>query len=263
MIKVNSAFRGHPELQPTGKLSLLGESCCSPERLLAYARRRNPRAPDNADKYIRMGAKYGVRGDVAYCQATYDTRGWTADLAGPSWAPYVRKDWDDEAAIEGRVRLLYALAMDYGLPEEGDDPEEARAIAHLERFGWRGQAPCWEDLNGKWADPGNLKYAQYVVAMWRHLIDWRGEGESWIQAAHRQEESGPDRATPAPIRKAGTIDWSSLTNERMKWLRGRRLLPEPAPHPDRKVTWSELAGLLREWEKGPAAVTIGEERGSS
>jgi len=257
--KVDSVFRSHPELEPTGKLSLLGESCCSPERMLAYARRRNPQAPDNAEAFFRLGNKYGIRGDVAYCQATYDTRGWTSELSGPSWAAFVRKDWEDEAAIESRVRLLYAFAMEFGLPE-GNDPTERRALAFLEKSGWRGQAPCWEDLNGKWSHSGNLRYGQYVVAMWRSMLEWRGQGEAWRKPAYRHEEQPPVKP---PIRKTGTVDWSSLSSEQMKWLHGRRLLPEPAPHPDRKVSWSELARLLREWENGPSAGTMEEKSASS
>ena len=30
---------------------------------------------------------------------------------------------------------------------------------------------------------------------------------------------------------------------------GTESLPNPSPHPDRKVTWSELAALLRKLEK--------------
>ncbi|WP_372631338.1 hypothetical protein [Cohnella sp.] len=256
MEKLDAVFRSHPELEPTGKLSLSGEPFCSAERLLAYTRRRNPQAPDVAEVYIRLGRQYGIRGDVAYCQAAYDTRWWTAELSGPDWAPQVRAQWAEEAAIENRIQMLYTLASALPLPGETKLADD-RHIVHIERSGWRGKAPCWEDLSGKWSHYGNSGYGRYVVAMWRGVLEWDGRGVPPKLPVYRQE---PTSSVRSAARKAGTVDWSSFVSEQMKWLQHRQLLPVPTPHPDRKVTWEELAALLRQWESRPFADTMEEKQ---
>ncbi|QTH43096.1 glucosaminidase domain-containing protein [Cohnella sp. LGH] len=244
METLDAVFRKHSELEPTGKLSMLGESVCSADRLLAYARRRNPQSPDVSESYVRLGKLYGIRGDVAYCQAAYDTRWWTSELAGPEWAPQVRAQWADEEAIEIRMQMLYALATFRPFPSEAKVADD-RQIAHIERSGWRGKAACWEDLSGKWSHSGNVGYGRYVVAMWRGVLEWDGQGVPPKLPVYRQEFTPSVRTA---VRKTGTVDWSSFVSEQMKWLLHRQLLPVPAPHPDRKVTWEELAALLRQWE---------------
>ena len=255
METVDSVFRRHPEFEPTGKLTVLGEPTCSADRLLAYARRRNPQAPDVAESYIRLGRQYGVRGDVAYCQAAYDTRWWTAELSGPDWAPQVRAQWEEEAAIASRIQMLYAFAAAQPWPAETKLSDD-RPIVHIERAGWRGKAPCWEDLNGKWSHYGNSRYGQYIVAMGRGVLEWNGIGVPAKLPVYRQEQEPSVRAA---ARKPGLVDWSSFFSDQMKWLHNRRLLPDPAPHPERKVTWEELAILLRQWEDQAIADTMEEK----
>jgi hypothetical protein len=260
MEPIHAVFRSHPELEPTGKLSLMGEASCNADRLHAYASRRNPRAPKIAEAYLRLGQRYGIRGDVAYCQAAYDTRFWTSESAGPDWAPMERDRWEDEAAIEKRLQMLYAFAMSLPLVKGISSGALDRHLAYIEQAGWQGAAPCWEDLNGKWSHPGHTRYGQYIVAMWRGMLEWKGQGEIAARPSYRQEAFP---VASAPERRAGAIDWSALTNEQLAWLQERLLLPVPAPHPDRKVTWAELGALLRQWEKRPSAGTIEENKTSS
>lgn len=252
MAKIEDGFEKHSELEPTGKLSILGEPHCSPDRMLAYARRRNPDAPDIAEMYWRQGKRYGVRGDVAYCQAAYDTRFWTTEFAGPDWAPMVRAMWADEAAIGERIRMLYTFATE--APLDSGTNAEARSVELIEWMGWKGRAPCWEDLNGKWSQPGNLRYGQDIAAMWRGMREWRGPSGDASTPANRPVPVRPIRPVD---RFAGSVEWTATySGEQLNWLQNRRLLPMPAPHPDRKVTWAELAVLLREWE-----IRLSEDRG--
>ncbi len=256
MEKVGTVFRKHPELEPTGKLSLLGEARCSAERMNAYAKRRNPKAPEIAELYLRQGKRYGVRGDVAFCQMVYETRGWTVEISGPSWAPITLNQWSEESWIEIQMQILYTFATELSLPQELHTAQ--RQIALLERAGWRGTAPCWEDLNGKWSVAGR-RYGQDIAAMWRSMMEWNGKGEVMME-----QPSGRDtlRSGPARERIAGNVDWSSFSNEEMNWLKEMGLLPSPVPHPDRKVTWAELAVLLHRWENRSSTPVFEQNNGS-
>jgi hypothetical protein len=242
-VPVGSVFRRHPDLQPTGKLSLLGAPRCSAERMNAYIRRRNPKAPDVAELYLRQGQRYGVRGDVAYCQMVYETRGWTAEISGPSWAPLTLVQWAEESTIEVQMQILYSFATNLSLPQ---DVNQAKSqIALLERAGWKGTVLCWEDLNGKWSIPGK-RYGQDIVAIWRNMMEWKGKGE--VVQMEQPNGRETNRSGDARERITGNVDWSSFCNEEMNWLKEQQLLPSPVPHPDRKVTWAELAVLLHQWE---------------
>lgn len=252
MEKVGSVFRRHPELEPTGKLSLLGEASCSAELMNAYVKRRNPNAPEVAELYLRLGSRYGVRGDVAFCQMVYETRCWTSEISGPAWSPLTLAQWSEEASIEGQMQILYSFATDLSLPQEANIAK--RHIAVLERSGWRGRVHCWEDLTGKWSGPGNRRYGQDIVAMWRSMMEWKGRDETVKDHSHRSENVRA--GTNIKERITGSVDWSSFSNEQMKWLQDQELLPIPAPHPDRKVTWAELAVLLHRWENRPSTATI-------
>ncbi|MCD9022664.1 hypothetical protein [Cohnella silvisoli] len=257
MDRIGSVFRKHPELEPTGKLSILGAACCSAERMNAYVKRRNPKAPEIAELYLRQGERYGVRGDVAYCQMVYETRGWTAEISGPSWAPITLNQWSEEGSVEQQMQILHTFAANGAMPQDAKIAQ--RSIALIERAGWRGRVVCWEDLNGKWSVAGN-RYGQDIVAMWRNMIEWRGEGEVTMEQPNEGDYS---RSGIARERINGNVDWSSISNEEMNWLKGQQLLPDPVPHPDRKVTWAELAVLLHRWENRPPTATIEANKVSS
>ena len=57
-------------------ISILGEPMVSSQQLRALALKNNPNAPDLADLYIKIGKEYGVRGDIAFCQAAKETGWW-------------------------------------------------------------------------------------------------------------------------------------------------------------------------------------------
>ncbi|MFC5470461.1 glucosaminidase domain-containing protein [Cohnella suwonensis] len=251
--KVGEKFRGHPELEPSGKLSIIGQACCDAERMSAYVRRRNPQAPKVAEAYLRIGQRYGIRGDVAFCQTAIETRGWTSGVTGPWWAPLGADRWTEESSIETRMRLLYAMATSWPLPEGSDLSTKDAEV--LEREGWRGAVLCWEDLGGKWSrSVQSYRYGHDIAAMWRSMLAWRGKGEVVMERAASGQE-GQGRRETARDRVSG-VDWSPFGTADMKWLQAEGLLPAPAPHPDRKVTWAELATALRGWENRAAAGTM-------
>lgn len=254
---MTAAFREHPELEPTGKLSLLGEANCSAGRMNAYAKRRNPKVPELAELYLRIGQRYGVRGDVAFCQMVYETRGWTSELSGPYWVPFTLAQWSEESSIELQMQILYTFATDLALPQQLNTAK--RSIALMERAGWRGRVQCWEDLNGKWSAAGK-QYGQDIVAMWRNMMEWGSKGEVIMSNPNGRvtQRSG---STPSE-RISGNVDWSSFCTEEMKWLKEQHMLPNPVPHPDRQVTWAELAVLLHQWENRSSTAIMEGKVGS-
>lgn len=259
MEAVGFIFRQHPELEPTGKLSILGTAACSAARLNAYVKRRNPKAPELAELYLQAGRRYGVRGDVAYCQMVYETRCWSNEFSGPSWGLFSLAQRGEEACIAVHMQLLYMVASNMPLPSELDTSD--RRVELLERSGWRGSARCWEDLNGKWSIGGN-HYGQDIVAMWRSIMEWDDKGEVAAAADNGIIQEPPGLGSLRE-RIARRVDGSSLYNEEMNWLKAQQLLPSPMPHPDRKVTWAELAALIYRWENRASAVTMEGNEGSS
>jgi hypothetical protein len=156
---IQHLFRDDPDIRPNGKLSIIGEPRCDEVQMHAYAIRRNPKAPNVAGIYLDKSAKYGIRGDVAYCQAMLDTQAWTTEPLGPPVKPYAYAIWGGqvgewtmaelERRTERHVQLLYAL------------------LAQM-----RTVVPCWEDLNGKWTIPGH-QYGQDIVSIWRNMRTWK------------------------------------------------------------------------------------------
>lgn len=224
---INLVFRQHPAVRPNGRVSVFGPALCSAERMRAYAVRRNPGAPDVAAYYRELGERYGIRGDIAFCQAMLDTQVWTKDPQGPPWKPFAHAIWSaaDPAWTEEELRRRTELHM-----KRLFDLAAAREESVF----------CWEDLNGKWALPG-YKYAQDILAIWKNMMEWEGEGE-----VVREAEETVDEHRTADRRGAAEAAFASD----MLWLGERGGLPLPSPHPERRVTWGELARVLRLLDEG-------------
>ncbi|WP_276357881.1 hypothetical protein [Cohnella caldifontis] len=158
---IRLAFREHPEREPSGKVSILGNALCGAERMDGYASRRNPGAPRVARIYLELGARRGVRGDVAFCQAMVDTKTWTEEPQGPPWRPYAQLIWGRAAE---------------GWPESELERRVERHLDWLAAIASRNkeQKMCWEDLNGVWAVPG-YRYGQDILAVWRNMMEWSGD----------------------------------------------------------------------------------------
>lgn len=217
---VGYRFRVRPGREASGKTSILGQATCTAEELTSFARRRNAGAPDCAGWYVEIGERYGVRGDLAYCQAMYDTKMWTKE------APPSEEKLAETA--EARIRELRSFAVEgppFGVPRT------AVSMAQDERKMKQSRPRCWEDLNGKWPGAGD-RYGQDIVSIWRNLLEWAGKG------GVRVEKKGENGSTT-----------SERNEDDLAWLRERRLLPLPEPSSGRGVTWGELAALLRRLEE--------------
>jgi hypothetical protein len=174
-------FREHPEREPSGKVTIFGDALCSAERMDGYAARRNSRAPRAAAHYLEEGARRGVRGDVAFCQAMLDTKTWTEEPPGPPWRPYAQAVWGGKgwAWSESELRRRVERHLD-----------RLAALASRTQDG----KLCWEDLNGVWAVPGD-RYGQDVLAIWRCMREWNGE----LQAGRDDETAVPPPTQQKPV----------------------------------------------------------------
>lgn len=190
-LNVRGLFRERPGAEPSGKTPIRGAAACTAAELAEFAaRRRQPAGEELAEAYLRLGERYGVRGDLAFCQALYETRGLANGRVRPIgearptdlWGLQGRVGPLSAALAERQIRQLYAFATREPFPEEAPAPDsemeaemEAEAgLRAIDRKRWRGAAPHWEDLNGKWSYPG-ANYGQDIVAVWRNLLEWAGE----------------------------------------------------------------------------------------
>lgn len=162
------------------EITIMGDAVATSEELRALLKANNPSAPDLVDLYLEIGKIYGVRGDIAFCQAAKETGWWKfGGLALPEQNNYcglsvtgrvAAADEDLKGAnplkvhfeegkhgaffdcpasgVEAHIQHLYAYAATSSLPDGRDllDPRFALIKS--------GIANRWIDLGGKWAVPG-------------------------------------------------------------------------------------------------------------
>jgi len=175
---VNIPFQNSPI---TSDASILGTAQASADQLKTLLMQKNPEAPPElADLYLKIGQEYGIRGDIAFCQAAKETKWWhfgglvqefqnnfcglgasgtpatgNEDLGGADRNRVSYQEGIHGAVfntmadgVEAHIQHLYAYAVKGALPAGKSlvDPRFSRPS--------RGCAACWVDLAGKWAVPG-------------------------------------------------------------------------------------------------------------
>lgn len=173
-------------------ITIMGTAQASATQMKALLLAKNPEAsPEIVDLYLEIGEQYGLRGDIAFCQAAKETRWWQfgglvqlfqnnycglgatgvpadgtesllgADPARVSYQPGVHGAVFATLAdgVEAHIQHLYAYACRKPLPTGKVlvDPRFTRPT--------RGCAVYWSDLGGKWAVPGyDPSYASFEEA---------------------------------------------------------------------------------------------------
>ena len=144
--------------------SILGESEVSASELIDAIVKVNPDFnPEIAEAYIEIGAKYGVRGDIAICQAILET-GWfkyggqvpasSNNFCGLKTSKTQTETEEfavfatPQEGVEAHIQHLYAYATTKDLPEGTTLVDPRFQLVN------RGCATSWEDLSGRWAVPG-------------------------------------------------------------------------------------------------------------
>lgn len=180
-------------------LTIMGKSYLNAKQLNNWLRQHQGRLgatggsladlpPDLAELYLKIGAEYGVRGDLAFCQAAKETRyflfgnevqPWQNNYCG-LYATGTPRTGDEDlngadpsqvwfvpgfhgavfatprVGVEAHIQHLYAYANKKDLPagKELVDPRYTLVS--------RGIAPTWLGLNARWAVPGPT-YGQSII----------------------------------------------------------------------------------------------------
>lgn len=166
-------------LRPYAALTILGRDSFDAEVLTHFVKRKNPDFdPEIARCFVKIGRRYGLRGDVALCQAIVET-GWFKYTGGTAVTPECHNycglgvtglgqrgaQFNTVAdGVTAHLQHLYAYASKDQLPsgETLLDP----------RFGLvrRGTATRWHDLNQRWAM--NDKYSTAILSVYASLAQF-------------------------------------------------------------------------------------------
>ncbi|MGG1679346.1 N-acetylmuramoyl-L-alanine amidase [Neobacillus sp. NRS-1170] len=161
---------------PTG-YSILGPTYLSPEHMNLFVKSVNPNAIEIGKYYLAFGEYYGIRGDIAFAQALYETDYFRfTGLVQPEQNNYAgigatgpgnpgASFYTPEEGVLAHLQHLFAYASTEPLPNQYPlvDP----------RFNLvtRGSAPTWTSLNGKWAVPGT-NYGQSILDLYKRMINF-------------------------------------------------------------------------------------------
>ncbi len=145
--------------------------------------------PELAELYIKIGAQYGIRGDIAFCQAAKETGFWQFKGDVQPWQNNYCGLWaigspltgeeslngadsslirfetgvhgaifkSPAAGVEAHIQHLYAYATKNPLP-----PGKALIDPRYSLVN-RGIGPTWIKLNARWAVPG-ITYGQSILS---------------------------------------------------------------------------------------------------
>lgn len=159
-------------------MMILGEPTVDAETIWRFVNKVNPDFPiEIARAYIEVGRRYGIRGDIALCQAVIET-GWFRFADGTAVRPEqhnycglgVEKRGmtgcsfsSIEEGVTAQLQHLYAYAADTPLPD-GEKIVDPRF-----KLVKRGCAQSWHDLSGRWAM--NDRYGIQILSLYQRLLE--------------------------------------------------------------------------------------------
>jgi len=166
--------RANPEPR-TAKHPIMGAPVLTAAQLAAYLLAKNPypklsvscTALELAEFFISEGRTEGVRGDMAFCQSILET-GWFkfGGQVLPEQNNYCGLSDEyflsPQMGVRAQIQHLKAYASTTPLKQDNADPR-----FHIVA---RGTAPYWEDLNGRWAVPGDA-YGQTVIHLYESALE--------------------------------------------------------------------------------------------
>ncbi len=158
---------------------IAGTSAVNAADISRFISRHNPAFdPDIASAYIDLGSIYGIKGDVAICQAIVET-GWFTFTGGTAVTPdqhnycglgVIRRGHRGATfatiadGVRAHLQHLYAYISSDPLPEGETCIDPRFSLVS------RGCASTWHDLNGRWA--ANQAYGSRILNVYSRLIDF-------------------------------------------------------------------------------------------
>lgn len=158
-----------------GETPIRGESELTAAQMSEAIRRHNPEFdPAIAEAYIRLADRYGVRGDIAICQAIVET-GWfryEGSAVKPEHHNYcglgvvsngVEGHGFDtvDQGVRAHLQHLFAYSCTRALP--GREPLVDPRFSMVKR----GSAATWEALGGRWAM--NAEYGESILSVYNRI----------------------------------------------------------------------------------------------
>lgn len=160
----------------SARTPICGEQKVDVEQMYQFVSSHNAGFPrEVAEAFYEIGERYGIRGDIALCQAIIET-GWFRFDNGTAVLPSdhnycglgVKQRGERgctfdtvEEGVTAMLQHLYAYACTDPLPE-GETILDPRF-----KLVTRGISSTWEGLNGRWAM--NHSYAQNIMALYRRM----------------------------------------------------------------------------------------------
>ncbi|MEZ3505383.1 MAG: N-acetylmuramoyl-L-alanine amidase [Lachnospiraceae bacterium] len=222
-----------------GETAIMGSSVATAKQLNEHLLSVNPRAVGYlhlASIFLDEGAKEGVRGDGAFCQALIETGyfkfggdvqpgqhnyaglGATGGVPGLTFA-------DDRTGIRAQIQHLKAYATTEPLVQACVDPRY--------RYVQKGCVPTFERLSGKWAVPGfsgypdlasaraaKDSYGDHIVQLLNRIIktdvatsqpdEIAPDGQLWIIQAGAYKSLNNAKTLQSRLEKMGVISEINL-----------------------------------------------------
>ncbi len=161
------------------KTPIKGTIVASADRMYEFVKATNSSFDrEIADAFHSLGAKYGIRGDIALCQSIIET-GWFKYTGGTAVTP------DDHNYCGLGVTTLGKKGCQFDTVEEGveaqlqhlwaycckdDLPSWATKVDPRFTYVTRGCAPNWEDLSKKWSTASN--YGSQIINMYNDMMEF-------------------------------------------------------------------------------------------
>ncbi|MDE5726415.1 MAG: glucosaminidase domain-containing protein [Duncaniella sp.] len=160
----------------SARTPIIGEQKVEIERMYQFVASHNPDFPrEVAEAFYEIGERYGIRGDIALCQAVIET-GWFRFDNGTAVRPTdhnycglgVKRRGQRgctfnsvEEGVTAMLQHLYAYACKDPLPH-GETMLDPRFT-----YVTRGISSTWEGLSGRWAM--NQSYARNILAIYKRM----------------------------------------------------------------------------------------------
>lgn len=181
--------------------AILGEARADVAQMRAFVARVNPNAPDVAPFYLQHGERLGVRGDLAFAQAIWETNYFRfTGIVQPQQNNYAgigatgpgqpgARFATPEQGVIAHLQHLYAYATTRPLP--AGEPKVDPRFDLVQR----GSAPNLYDLNGKWAVPGD-GYGQGIERILGRILVEPLAGEPYSITQAHLDVNSPNRPGP-------------------------------------------------------------------